>query len=67
MTARQGLTRADMIAAAIRMIESEGLHGFISQEEAGCFRHFPADVSDSYKMAVQGFILLYYEPDGYIL
>ena len=43
------------------------MHGFISQEEAGCFRHFPADVSDSYKMAVQGFILLYYEPDGYIL
>ena len=34
------------------------MHGFISQEEAGCFRHFPADVSDSYKMAVQGFILL---------
>ena len=34
------------------------MHGFISQEEAGCFRHFPADVSDSYKMAVQGLILL---------
>ena len=34
------------------------MHGFISQEEAGCFRHFPADVSDSYRMAVQGFILL---------
>ncbi len=34
------------------------MHGFISQEEAGCFRHFPADVGDSYRMAVQGFILL---------
>lgn len=34
------------------------MHGFISQEEAGCFRHFPADVADSYRMAVRGFILL---------
>lgn len=34
------------------------MHGFLSQEEAGCFRHFPVDVLESYRMAVQGFILL---------
>lgn len=34
------------------------MHGFISQEEAGCFRHFPVDLSDSYRMAVRGFLLL---------
>ena len=34
------------------------MHGFISQEEAGCFRQFPVDVGDSYRMAVRGFILL---------
>ncbi len=34
------------------------LHGFISQEEAGCFRQYPVDVGDSYHMAVRGFILL---------
>ncbi len=34
------------------------MHGFISQEEAGCFRQFPVDVGDSYQMAVRGFILL---------
>ena len=34
------------------------MHGFISLEEAGCFRQFPVDVGDSYRMAVRGFILL---------
>ena len=34
------------------------MHGFISQEEAGCFRQFPVDIGDSYRMAVRGFILL---------
>lgn len=34
------------------------MHGFISQEEAGCFRQYPVDVGDSYRMAVRGFILL---------
>lgn len=34
------------------------MHGFISQEEAGCFRHFPVEISESYRMAVRGFILL---------
>ncbi len=34
------------------------MHGFISQEEAGCFKQFPIDVEDSYRMAVRGFILL---------
>ena len=34
------------------------MHGFLSQEEAGCFRQFPVDVGDSCRMAVRGFILL---------
>ena len=34
------------------------MHGFISQEEAGCFRQYPVGVGDSYRMAVRGFILL---------
>ena len=34
------------------------MHGFLSQEEAGCFRQFPVEVSDSYRMAVRGFLLL---------
>ena len=34
------------------------MHGFISQEEAGCFRQYSVDVEESYKMAVRGFILL---------
>ena len=34
------------------------MHGFISQEEAGCFRQYPVDVEESYRMAVRGFILL---------
>ena len=34
------------------------MHGFLSQEEAGCFRQFPVDVEESYRMAVRGFILL---------
>ena len=34
------------------------MHGFLSQEEAGCFRHFPVEVSESYALAVRGFILL---------
>ena len=33
--ARQGLTRADVIGAAIEMIESEGLHNFCLRELAG--------------------------------
>ena len=32
--ARQGLTRADIIDAAIEMIESEGLHSFSLRELA---------------------------------
>ncbi len=34
------------------------MHGFISQEEAGCFRQYPVDVGVSCRMAVRGFILL---------
>ena len=33
--ARQGLTRADIIQAAIEMIESKGLHSFSPRELAG--------------------------------
>ncbi len=40
------------------------MHGFISQEEAGCFRHFPVDVSDSYREAIRGFILLIENSEG---
>ena len=34
------------------------MHGFISQEEAGCFQQYSVDVEESYRMAVRGFILL---------
>ncbi len=34
------------------------MHGFILQEEAGCFRQYSVDVEESYRMAVRGFILL---------
>lgn len=34
------------------------MHGFITQEEAGCFRHFPVEVEDSFRMAAEGFLLL---------
>ena len=32
------------------------LHGFISQEAAGCFRHFPVDISDSFRFAIRCFL-----------
>ena len=58
MTAMVGyhLTREQMMH--LQRIFRSILHGFISQEEAGCFRQFPVDVEDSYQMAVRGFILL---------
>ena len=50
------LTREQMMH--LQRVFRSIMHGFISQEEAGCFRQFPVDVGDSYRMAVQGFILL---------
>ena len=32
------------------------MHGFISQEEAGCFRHFPVEVSESFRVAISYFL-----------
>ena len=58
MTAMAGyhLTREQMMH--LQRVFRSIMHGFISQEEAGCFRQFPVDVVDSYQMAVRGFILL---------
>ena len=50
------LTREQMMH--LQRVFRSIMHGFISQEEAGCFRQFPVDVGDSYRMAVRGFILL---------
>ena len=32
------------------------LHGFISQEAAGCFKHFPVNISDSFRFAIRCFL-----------
>lgn len=32
------------------------VHGFVSQEESGLFSHLPADVNDSFHMAIQCYI-----------
>lgn len=32
------------------------LHGFISQEAAGCFRQFPVDITDSFQLATHCFL-----------
>lgn len=32
------------------------LHGFITQEAAGCFRQFPVDAADSFQLAVHCFL-----------
>ncbi len=32
------------------------MHGFISQEEAGCFRHFPVAAAESFQLAVDLFL-----------
>lgn len=40
------------------------MHGFISQEEAGCFRHFPVDVGESYRLAVGMFLSGIHELEG---
>ncbi len=58
MTAMAGyhLTREQMMH--LQRVFRSIMHGFLSQEEAGCFRQFPVDVADSYRIAVRGFILL---------
>ncbi len=32
------------------------MHGFISQEDSGCFRHFPVNVSQSFRIAIDCFL-----------
>lgn len=32
------------------------LHGFITQEAAGCFRQFPVDIADSFRLALDCFL-----------
>lgn len=58
MEAMGGYRLADERKMHLQRVFRSILHGFISQEEAGCFRHYPADVSDSFRLAVRGFILL---------
>ena len=40
------------------------LHGFIAQEKAGCFQHFPVPVSESFQIAIRGFINLLHQLEG---
>jgi len=40
------------------------MHGFISQEEAGCFRHFPVGAAESYRLAVDLFLAGVHEAEG---
>jgi len=40
------------------------MHGFISQEDAGCFRHFPVDAAESYQLAVDLFLSGVHEMKG---
>ncbi len=58
MTAMAGyhLSREQMMH--LQRVFRSIMHGFISQEEAGCFRRFPVDVAASYRLAVRGLILL---------
>lgn len=58
MTAMDGYLLTGEQKMHLQRVFRSILHGFISQEEAGCFRHYPADVSESFRMAVRGFILL---------
>ena len=58
MTVLSGYKLAEEQKMHLQRVLRSILHGFLSQEEAGCFRHFPVDVSDSYRMAVRGFLLL---------
>lgn len=58
MAAMGGYRLADERKMHLQRVFRSILHGFISQEEAGCFRRYPAKVSDSFHLAVRGFILL---------
>jgi len=40
------------------------MHGFISQEEAGCFRRFPVGAAESYRIAVDLFLAGVHEAEG---
>ncbi len=63
MTAMAGYHLAGEQMMHLQRIFRSIMHGFISQEEAGCFRQFPVDVGESYRMAVRGFILLLEESE----
>ena len=41
------------------------IHGFISQENAGYFSHYPADIEDSYHIAVQCIIAGLHKEEKY--
>ena len=58
MTAMGGYRLTEGQKMHLQRVFRSIMHGFISQEEAGCFRQYPVDVADSYRMAVRGFILL---------
>lgn len=52
--AQYGLTGEDAIHWQ-RILRSI-IHGFLTQEEAGFFRHSPVDIRDSYRLAIQCFL-----------
>ena len=58
MTALSGYSLTEEQKMHLQRVFRSIMHGFISQEEAGCFRQYPVDVEGSYRMAVRGFILL---------
>ncbi len=58
MTAMDGYRLTDLQKRHLQRVFRSIMHGFISQEEAGCFRQFPEDAAESCRMAVRGFILL---------
>ncbi len=58
MTVLDGYTLTELQKMHLQRVLRSIMHGFLSQEAAGCFRHFPVEVSQSYRMAVQGFVWL---------
>lgn len=58
MTAMSGYNLSDEQKMHLQRVLRSIMHGFLSQEEAGCFRHFPVSLTDSYQIAIRGFILL---------
>ncbi len=58
MTAMAGYHLTQVQMEHLQRVFRSILHGFIAQEEAGCFRQYPVDVAESYRLAVRGLILL---------